>query len=253
TNLFSATKISKPIEPYLKGFNPRYTRDGFGKNVVNCFAGTFENKYFLYIGSITEPETLSDVVLVYDTIHKNWTIYTGFTNFAHLASFPEWHADFKVGAAGVTVAQTRAAFFGGDNVGKYYRLFENRFIDNQSTQTNRGTDLTNDTLTTTQNPISAELETKFYDLGSPQWYKDFGYIMVLVERGDFNVSYRVDKGNGVFTDWNTLGNFRATSNRVRITEQGYRISFKFTTNTANTIPILNGFIIEDAHATRKRK
>lgn len=257
TNFYSAKKISKPIEKYLKGFNPTYDST-FARLITNTFAGAFENKYYIYIGDITEPETLSDVVLVYDTIKNNWTVHIGYTDFVHFGSFRAFYRErINPGSTSVMCTQVRDAFFAGDNTGKYFRLFEDRYIDNQSTRTNRRGDLTADIFSTTRLEIPAEMETPFYDMGAPGWWKSFGYLELLSERGSFNASYRLDLGGGQLSDWVSLGEFRTTNETKRIVDsqaqeaKGFRISFKVTSNTADTIPILNGLRIVEATAINK--
>ena len=68
----------------------------------------------LYVGDVTVNNvTYTDVVLVYDTRLKNWTVYTGVTNFQSLKGF---NAFFYGGEI-----QNIQGLFGGDDSGKVYR------------------------------------------------------------------------------------------------------------------------------------
>ncbi len=99
------------------------------------------------------------------------------------------------------------------------------------------------------------METPFYDLGSPIW-KTIGYITVLVESGDFELSYRLDKGKNI-TDWFSLGNFNKTvSDSKRLLKgknEGYRISFKITGNARDTITKFNGLVIKDINTQDEKR
>ena len=77
----------------------------------------------------------------------------------------------------------------------------------------------------------------------------------MVETGRINVSYRLDQGYRI-TDWEPLGEFGPTNTRVKLKtadylNQGYRIQFDITSNTADQLPVLNGFIIEENEAINK--
>ena len=248
TNGISATKISHPVDKYLRNFKPEYD-NVVGRIVTNCFAGNFEEKYVLYISNSTEPETLSDVVLVYDIKRKNWTVYDSFTNFAHFGSLKSFNtgSPFNALSSGST-SQSGESLFAGDTGGKYYRLFDGRFLDNESTRTKRGSDiipnLASDSI---GNPISTVLETKYLDLGTLN-LKSLGYITTLIESGDFDVSFSLDLGR-VKTDWISLGNFNESiqdSKRFPARfDTAFRIAFRVVSNTRDTISIFNGLVVRD--------
>lgn len=251
TNIFSSKKISDPVKKYLKGFQPTYDTT-VGRTVVNTFAGQFEDKYILYIGSITEPETLSDVVLVYDTKKDNWTVHTGYTNFVHFASLSKFITGTTAVATNTITNQERESLFASDNGGKYFRLYDTRFLDNGATRTYRGGDLTYDVFSETITPISAVAETFYLDLGSPGSWKTFSYLNVFVEQGNVNIAYSLDKG-AVFTDWIPLGNFKESRRRVPLKDkEGYRIALQISANSADALDILNGFVIETSSFNQAR-
>ena len=251
-------KISEPIEKYLESFHPVFDTD-LGRVVLNTFSGKWRKKYYLYLNIINlDGAVKSDVMLVYDTIRKNWTVHDNFSLFTHLGSLNGFHT-------GQTIASTAGVFqpveslFGGDENGKYYKLFDKRYLDNESSKRPRGGDIIANQIEQANNingdPISTVLETPFYDLGSPIW-KSIGYITALIEQGDFDISYRLDKGKTI-TDWISLGNFNKTisdSSRFKTKfNEGYRISFKVTGNTRDVVSKFNGLVVKDINTQDERR
>ena len=247
TNGFSARKISDPVKEYLKEFKPAI--ETIGRAVTNTFAGVFEDKYLLYIGDITEPEVLTDVVLVFDTIRRNWTIYDGFTDFTHLGSL----TGINQGDSGnYNIDQ---ALFAGDSNGKYWRLFENRYLDFQSTRTYQGGDIVANLISNSNgNALSTVLETPYHTLGNLDW-KEIEYLAAMVERGDFQISYSLDIGSKK-TDWESLGDFRNSITFRRLKnnlKQGYRMAFRVTNQTANTLSIFNGLVAGNIETMEEKR
>lgn len=246
TNGFSAKKISQPVEEYLKQLRPVF---GSSQNrvILNTYAWSFEKKYHLFIGNITSPETMNNVVLVYDTTRGNWTVYEGFAslnlrdgNIMSAASFND--AD-QTSGGGQRTSQKIEAVFGTDDSGQIFRFFDNTAITNLGLRS--GGDIVADNVDDSAGtPISCVLETPFYDFNSNSW-KRIGYFRLLSERGSWNVFYRLDKGDRI-TDWIPLGEFNATNMRKRLKEQDcFRIAFKITGNQSSYVGILNGFSVED--------
>lgn len=250
TNGFSARKISDPIFDYIKSFVPRYETTN-GRVVVNTFAGTYRNKYYLYIGSVTEPETISDVVLVFDTVKRNWTVHSAYTNFVHFASLKSFGDGEHDDAAGRFRPQDIESLFASDSSNNYFKLFDNRYLDNQATRAYRGGDIAeNLRANSTGTPTSTILEFGWIDFGSKDW-KKIESVMVNIERGNFQISYRLDQGDKK-TDWVSLGNFQSgiSTKKLRIDNligynlnEGYRIKLKATSNSLEIIDTLNAIII----------
>ena len=249
TNGFSAQKISDPISKYIEGFQPDFDPT-VHRVVINCCAGTFENKYVLYIGDIEEPESKDDIVLVYDTIKGNWTVHDGYKDLAHFASL----YGFVDGS--VLTSYQKKSLFAGDNDGKYFRLYDNRFFDHGTPRVRRGADIIPDTLAETQLSIQTTGETKFYDMGDePTQLARVRKIAGLVEKGTFQISYRLDRGTHI-TDWISLGDFKATITERKLKEnlnQGYRIAFKITSNTADVLSVFNGIILKERETLEQTK
>ena len=242
-NGFTMKKISEPVESILKNFRPKLNSNY--RVVDNTYSWQYDGKYYLYIGDITDPYTKSDVVLCYDTQTNSWTIEDTVADPVFFLS----SQGFK-GGGDVTVSY----YNGMEGVfaltsNRCYRLYENRNSDNSGRTV--GTDVAADLISdSTGTEISAVLEPPMYDMGNPSWWKNFGYIRVLIEQGDFNVSYRIDDGTKI-SDYKSLGQFKTTNTRKLFNQQGYRIGFKITSNNKDCIGIFNGLIIEDIEAERK--
>jgi len=241
TNGFEAQKISGPVDKILQSFQPVFDTTLY-RVVTNCFAGTFEGKYYLYLSDLEEPHSRDDIVLVYDTIKGNWTVHNHYKNFRHFASLKA----FVQG--GPIVGQQKACLFAGDSAGKYFRLFDNRFADRETPRLLRGGDIIPDTFSETQEAVQTTAETKFYLMGDDITQQArVRKIGALVEQGTFQISYRIDRGTHI-TDWISLGDFKATITESKLKENyntGYRIAFKITSNDANVIGILNGIILKE--------
>lgn len=282
TNGVTSKKISQPVEDILKLFRPRYDLQ-FGRIIDNCCSGQLEKKYILYLtatatatsaGSFYFPnndnrqETINGIALVYDTVKKNWTIYTTFNgtstvNFTNLISLPAFRAgNASIGGSVTPLWQPIEALFacGGTN-SNLYRLFSNSFTGGDSNQEARGDQvIPDDVANSAGRGIPAVIETPFYDLGNPSWWKKFGYIRTLLSAGELQISYRIDRGQYI-TDWISLGEARFPNQRFKIPEkvdhridnQGYRIAFRFSSNQAPLLTEFNGFILEDNEAIDKQQ
>ena len=260
TTGFSAVKLSEPIERYLKSFRPKY--DSAKRVITNCFSGQFYNKYYLYLDAVEDPdtgETLNDVCFVFDTEKENWTIQDSFTNFTHFNYQVVWHTGaLSNSTTGGSTAQVGPALFAGDESGGYWKMFDDRFLDNETNRTMRGGDIIGNVISdvsepaVVEDPINTILETPFYHLGAPQWWKNIMYVRVLIETGDFDVSYRLDKGDKI-TDWISLGNYNQTNKRIPLKEkEGYRIAFRMSGRTADVLSTFNGLIVEEIEAKQKK-
>lgn len=243
TNGFSAEKISDPVRSYIENFHPQWSADTFLRIVDNCFAGQYRDKYYLYIDNTLTP-SLSDVVLVYDTIRKNWTVHDTYTNFRHFGSLSGFGQGPLGSNAGDAFPEFTESLFAGDTGGKYFKLFDNRFIDNESTKTIRGGDIIPNLISDNAgSAVSASAETQYYTLGSVR-NKKVKFIRVLVEQGEFDISYSLDKGDRK-TDFKPLGSFRGSNIRVRFGHQGYAIAFRINSKSIATKAILNSIILEE--------
>jgi len=187
TTGFSAKKISEPIERYLKTFRPKY--DSAKRVVTNCFSGQIYNKYYLYLDSILDPdsgETLSHVCFVYDTEAGNWTIQDGFTAFTHFNYQVVWHSGaLSNSTAGGSTAQVGPALFAGDSNGIYWKMFDDRYLDNSATRTMRGGDVIGNLISdisepaVVADPLNTVIETPWLHISAPQWKKRIEAMSVI--------------------------------------------------------------------------
>lgn len=249
TNGFTAKRISDPVSQYIKNFVPQYDSSS-DRVIFGTFSWVYDKKYYLYIGDITDPETLTDVVLVYDTIRKNWTVFNGFVNFTNAITLNKFLDAAGGSTSNQNNLQNRETVIGMTPSGKVHMLFDGKTRDESDVVA--GGDIIPDNLDNTGIGISTVLETPLLDIGNPSWVKDIGYARILVERGRWSVSYRIDMGDSI-TDWMPLGEFGPTNSRVRLKQRrGYRYAFKVTSNQLDYIGIFNGIILEEIDAVSRK-
>ncbi|KKK69250.1 hypothetical protein LCGC14_2935920, partial [marine sediment metagenome] len=174
----TAKKISEPITRFIENFHPIFDTD-LGRVVLNTYSGKYKQKYYLYMNQTElDGTTKKDVILVYDTIRKNWTVHDNFPLFTHFGSLNGFHTGQTISST-AGVFQPTESFFGGDSSGHYFKMFDNRYLDNEISRGIQGGDIIPNLLEESTNilglPLSTVLETPFYDLGSPIW-KTIGYI-----------------------------------------------------------------------------
>lgn len=240
TNGTSHRKISDPVKEYIKNFKPQF--DAYVRVITNTFAYKEGDNYCVYLGSITKPETQSNIILKYNTIKKNWTVDFTDIQWLHAKSFPIYPFGGKVQEVeGVFAGSSGTATY------RYWKLFSNEHVNGAGTST--GGDLRLDSFFNTGNDIPAHFETQLYDLATPQYIKKFKYIRGLSEVVGWNAEYRVENKEGV-TLYKPIGQFQRPNQRLVIpkTPEGYRIGFRFSNNDRNSTGVFNGFIIEDTEA-----
>lgn len=245
TNLYQARNIGEPVRQYWQNFRPQYDATGLRRVVVNTFATAYRGRYFLFIGDITDPSASNSVVLEFNTLMRNWTVHTGIANnFRHLNFFEE----FRFGDNALT---THSALFGGDTSGKFYRLFDNIWLDNAGVW--HGGDLRTDLVSDTGSPVSAYFETPLYDLTHPNLYKTFNQLRCYVEQGEWKVSYRVEDEDGI-SEYRPLGTVGHGGRVLQFDKdaRGWRVGFKVSAMSVSHLPIFNGFIIENTKVEKRK-
>lgn len=261
TNGFQARLISEPIKEYLKEYIPSY--DVNGRTITDCFATAFDNKYILYLTSISKPYPLGGVALIFDTIKRNWTIHDNYGNgivgsFLFLNKLAHYGTGYVPLVSYPASNQKEAVFAGSLSNGtfRYWRLYENYLTTASLMGVKSQGDIYPNLIADNNGyPISTILETPFLDIGNSLFWKNFGFIRILSETGSWNVSYRLDKGDHI-TDWISLGEFNYPNQRKRLLEnnnEGFRIAIKITSNSRDWTNILNGIIIENIEAKSKQE
>lgn len=238
TNLYQANQIGNPVREYWENFRPQYDATGLRRVIVNTWAATFFDRYLLYIHDVTNPDSINDVCLEFNTTTRAWTVHTGgFTNFFSLNGFQS----FRFGDQALT---RRPALFGTAASGKVWRLYDNRWTDRD--ENNRGTDIFQDLISNTGSPVSVRIETPLYDLTYPELFKTFKHLRVLTESGLWSVEYRVENEIGI-------GPYRNLGTVVRPNQtlpfpseaQGYRIGLRFSSIGTVDTNVFNGFVFEN--------
>ena len=246
TNGRTVEKISRPVQEWIDGYRP--IRETLSNTIVtNTFATVYDDKYMLYIDDVTVGGVAyTDVVLVYDTILGNWSIYTGLTNFQTLRGLNAFQYGGQI--------QNVQALFGGDDSGKFYRFFSKSYVDadanNRFTTTG---DLFRDIVSDTGNVVSAEVETKLYDLGSLD-FKSVGYIRILTENLGAHASFKLEDKKGT-SDWKSLGDVDQVNKRFRVptNTKGYRYAVKLSHSDSNAAPVINGLVFEDIEVKEDKR
>lgn len=249
TNLFSAQLLSEPVEAYLKQFKPQF--DSVSARVVqNTWSAQIDGKYMLYIGDITEPETLEGVVLVYDTRHKTWSVWSGYTDLANFSSLQAYNSgDATAGTSGELGTQFVDSVWGlgDDTTGLLWKFFNNRYLDAENPRVYHGGDFESDFINGADfHSIPIRLMTKFFDIGTPQLLKTFDLLIVFLEEGNVDLAYRLDKG-GFITDWMSMGNIKGATivRELKPDRQGYRIQFRLSGNNVFGQTTLMGILLQN--------
>lgn len=243
TNLYSAKQIGEPVREYWENFRPSYDATGLRRVITNTWSASFFEHYILYIHDISDPTSTNDIVLDFNTKTRAWTVHTGgFTDFTSLSNFYGYRF-------GDYITQ-RPALFGTAASGKAFRLYDNKWSDRDSN--NRGTDIYQDLISNTGSPISAVIETPFYDLTHPDLFKTFKDLRVLTEGGIWAVEYRVENELGI-TGYQPLGTVVKQNQAIPFPKeaQGYRIGLKFSSVATVDRNVFNGFVFENTQANSR--
>lgn len=261
TNGVTSQRISDPVRKYVEAFKPVFDIDATAiqRVVTNTFAGQFQKKYYLYLGDLEEPFSRDDVVLVYDIERNKWTVHDGYTNFRHFGSFQHWvqgPPGVVTASVGESIAQSGEALFAGDSGGKYWKLFDTRFLDSENViGTPRGGDIFPNLVDDSAgDPIQTIAETKLYNIGNgPGQWGQIGTIGVIIEQGTFQVSYRIEDDRPL-GDFISLGEFTKGTTEIDLREKnsGYRIAFRITSNDANNTNVFNAIILKNRESIDRK-
>ncbi len=210
--------IGRPIKPYLDDFTPTY--NVAETCIMNIAAGRYEDKYVLHVGNTSTKDTITDANLVYDTVNKNWTVWSGLDADSLCFNFLERFTTVVAGSN--DISNSGIYLFGGSTNKQTYQFGGTTYHDNYS-------------------DISSEVIFKPFDLGLPHKKKKFVNLKVLSERPGFSLYYKIDNQE----NWKPLGQITKETQKLIINEQGYRITLKATETSQNKPWILNGFVFED--------
>lgn len=242
TNLSSFSEIGEPVKDFLA--NADYTK-------YPPRTGRLEDLWVIYLGTVTiEQDTYTDVVLVYNTSLKAWSVWNGFTdfqNFISLDSFVDSYNAFSL----VPYVRNTPTLFWGTTTQKLFRMFNDRTSSkgypSGATITTLGGDILQDKFYDTGSVIPSRVVTKFYHQNAPGWWKQFRYVRVLAEMWPFELECRTQIGNG-YSAWKSLGQASGPNCVLPINAEGYAIQFRIGESSKNQPWILNGLILEKTMA-----
>lgn len=240
-------RISDPVKKWIDGFRPKPIL-ALNTLIMNTCSAQYDGKFMIYLDqTLVDGVTYSDVVLVYDTIHLNWVVYTGFTNFKHMAGYNT----FYYGGA----KQTMKSLWGGNSVGQFFRFFSKTYVDaDNNTRFNGASgELFSDLFSNTGVVISATLETKLDDLGVP-YHKTVDYLRVFAQDKGFIISVRKEEDSGL-SDWIPVGEVTKRNQLFRLPKgfEGYRFAVSVTHMDPNSAPILDGIGWEGIEITTTQR
>lgn len=234
SNGVSVQRIDAPVLEYYQDF--KFGRLSSTSAIQNLFTGKWENKFIIYIGDTTTVETLSDVMLIYDTVTKKWEVWNGWTSMTMLGHSHRFNTDNRT--------QQRKSLFWGAST-KIYRAFEDRHTEIDTgggLGATRGSDIYSDLFSDTGTPVTFNIVTKPYDLGYPNYRKQLGYLKVFSELPGIHLSYRIDNG-----DTKPLGLVDKKIKRFKFPSdaRGTRCEIILDESSTTQSTIYNGHIFED--------
>lgn len=248
---FQMRDIGQPVKKWLEAFNAGLTTNAnnasYPGDFPNC--ARYNNKWLIYIGDVTlDQQSYSDVVLVYDTVYRYWTVWSGFTNLQG------WINTIGLPAPGYpnnAVFDTNNKLFYMDDTQGIWEMFDEKFASStvSSPPSLLGDSFRADRFKNTGNAISSEVVTKTYQLKTVGWWKRFGYLRIYAENWPLDVEVRplIQTGYG---EWQSLGQVRGPESILKIASQkgaieGYGLQLRFSESSQNDPWSILGFIFED--------
>src|SRR3990167_1221556 len=244
SNGVSFVDIGKPVQEYSEANSKvDFNSGGDVSEIQLTRTAQWDNKFIIYINDFTDPETglsATKLALVYDTIKKNWVIWRDISASTAFKSL----SNFRSGGSVLGDLQQRpiVLFSEGTIV---YRMFENRTIQRvtaggRTVGTDRYSDEYKDAVGT---PITMNVVTKPFDLGQPNYRKEWGYLKVFCERPQgMSISAIIDDGDPI-----PLGQCNSRINRFKFppNTKGTRCALAIDESSINSSAIFNGCIFEE--------
>lgn len=226
----SIKDIGQPVTEYLKELN-NTPLAGTGA-LTNAVTGSDGINFFIYLGDITNPKTISDVTLAYSTLTGKWTVYDSWDDLTMM----KYLKSFYVGGT----RQYRDTGFWGKNT-KVYRMFDDTSIVNS---VKRGELLLIDKESdATGSNITFSVLTKPYGLDFPNIRKQFGYLKVYSELPQgAHISVVIDDKDPI-----PLGQITKQIQRFQFpsSAKGYCCAIQIDESSQVKPLVINGFIFED--------
>lgn len=247
TNGSSFVDIGEPIKSYLQGVIQYVVSSTV--EVSRIGTAQFDNKFIVYVNTITEPDTsssLTQCMFVYDTKRRTWSIFDGMQATGAIKAVNA----FRMGRTnGPTRLQNREAMFFSNGSG-VFRAFDDRFTTGEAgSDVARGGDIYPDMFTNTGSNVTLEVLTKPFDLDLPQYKKKFGYLKTVAERPNgANLSIVIDDNDPI-----PLGQITEKVQRFQFPTgtDGFRCAILIEETSQIQPLIFNGVIFEDCTTITK--
>lgn len=239
----SYVNIGEPVKKWLEAFNSGMTvnanNPSYSGDFPNC--ARYNNKWLLYIGDVTvDQQAYKDVCLVYDTIYRYWTIWTGFTNLQG------WIVSkgFPTGLT-TSLPESKNKLFFMDDTQNVWEMFDEQFASNVASNPPSllGGNFSSDKFKDTGNAIPSEVRTKMYGLKSIGWWKKFQYLRLYCDSWPLDVEARTLTKTGN-SNWKSLGQVRGPEMVFKVDMEGYGIQLRFSESSQNAPWSVLGFIFE---------
>lgn len=242
SNGVSFKKIDKPVKEYLK--QVIWAINSSSVPISRIKTAQWEDKFIIYINTLSEePDTLSAInqfSLVYDTKKGSWETIDGMTAPNALG----YLTNFRAGGASLLQNRPILLFSDGTNI---YRAYENRVMTRQQTGNTgnlKGNDVYSDLLINiTNTDITMNVVTKPFDLGLPNYSKQFGYLKVFCEKPQgMHISAIIDDGDPI-----PLGQCTKRVNRFKFpaNTKGTRCTVVIDESSSTQSCVFNGCVFEE--------
>lgn len=239
TNGASFREIGKPVEKFLKAANT----DRFPPTT-----GRYKDKWLIYLGDLTLDQlAYTDLVLVYDTVNKNWVVWDNFTDLSGFVSLESYQDNYSPYYGTETRADRPTLFWGDTASNRFYRMFNDKTFGSDGVTSTSGVvvggDLNNDKFYDTGVAIPCEALLAPIHQGYPGWWKRFQFLRVLCDMPFFSVDVRTLNERG-WSSWKSLGMVKGKNHLFPVDMEGYQIQIRVIERSQNRMLDLNGFILE---------
>lgn len=185
----STRKISTAIDEYWKGIPTA--------NLSEIQASVRNEHVYVYIGDITRPETLTNVIFDYSIAQQNWHRGSLKDNLTQMHSY--------------VTSSGKQVFFGTDD-GQVMQMFSGTLLQNGSEYT-------------------SFIETNWI-YGSDPLVEDFFYEIwtVGIQAPGYVVSIKVNRESA---NWEPLGTIQGDMGVVKFKKRAYRVKLRFSETSGN--------------------
>jgi len=196
TDTRSAPKVSSAVDEYFEGIAPSYLDDMMG--------AVLGDVYYLYIGNITKPETLNNVLLAYDFTQNKFSRYTLEASVQSMKTVISSGGEKKL--------------YVGDDDGNIFQLFNG----------------------SGQNGVAFSSWLEFFPIYPSGGINDFRTLDVWGRNlsGTIVMAKTTEDGQ-----WKSHGDLNGDKGTVRLSERGDKIHLKFLHSGKGNTPRIDAFRI----------